>query len=71
MLVGRGLTGDRVIGAFDEYYNGSPVDPITGELSATGDLVSAEMLGATLLTLADIDPTPYALGAPVLDGALT
>ncbi len=71
MLVGRGITGDRVIGAFDEYYNGSSVDPGTGELSATGELVSAEMLGATLLTLADVDPAPYALGASVLEGALT
>ncbi len=70
MLVGRGFTGDRVVGAYDAYYNGSPVDPLTGELSEGGEVPSSEMLGSTILALGDVDPEPYALGASVLEGVL-
>lgn len=58
LLIGPGVVGDRSFGAFSPLYTGvgvgsdSMLDPaIPG--------ISAESLGATLLTLADIDPQEY------------
>lgn len=70
LLVGPGLTGDRVVGGFDEYYRGSPVDTGTGELSSGGVTPSVAMLGATLLALGGLDPADHVSDAPVLDGVL-
>jgi uncharacterized protein (DUF1501 family) len=70
LLIGADITGDRVVGAFDEYYNGSLVDPASGEITETGELPSAEMIGATLLALGDVDPSAFVSGASVLEGVL-
>lgn len=70
MLVGRGITGDRVIGSFDENYYGRPVDVITGETDEGGQTLSAEALGATLLALADIDPGEFVSGVEPIVGIL-
>lgn len=70
MLVGPGLTGGRVVGGFDDLFYGRPVDPDTGELSARGEALSAESLGATLLAWCDLDPGPYVSGVRPLRGVL-
>jgi uncharacterized protein (DUF1501 family) len=70
MLVGPGLAGDRVIGAFDESFYGRPVDAVSGDVTDDGQTLSAEAVGATLLTLADVDPAEYVSGVDPILGAL-
>lgn len=70
MMVGPGLTGDRVVGGVDPYYYGLPVDPASGELYEGGELITAETLGATLLTLAGLDSEGYLPNIVPLSGVL-
>ncbi len=70
MMIGGGLIGDRVIGGFDENYYGENVDPATGDVSDTGQVLSAEAIGATLLAIADIDPTDYVMGVEPIQGVI-
>ncbi len=70
MMTGPGITGDRVIGGFDEAYYGNLVDPTTGDSTESGQILSAEAVGATLLALADIDPGPYVSGVQPISGVL-
>lgn len=70
LLIGAGLTGDRVVGDFDSNYYGKNIDPASGELSESGEVLSAESLGATLLAMADIDPAEYVSGVSPIDGIL-
>jgi uncharacterized protein (DUF1501 family) len=70
LLIGAGLTGDRVIGDFDAGYYGKPVDPGSAEVVEEGPVLSAESLGATLLAMADIDPAEYVSGVEPLVGIL-
>lgn len=71
LLIGPGLTTDRVIGGFDSSFYGELIDPATGETDATsGSVLSAESLGATLLAMADIDPAEYVSGVAPIDGVL-
>lgn len=71
MLVGPNLTGGRVIGAYDDAFYGKPVDPASGEVSDTGEVLSAEALGATILTWAGIDPAEYVSGVTPISGVLS
>jgi len=71
LVMGCGFTGDRVVGATDEFYYGKTIDPATGELHAGGIDLTVSTFGATLLTLAGIDPGPYLSGVPTLTGLLT
>ena len=68
MLLGAGITGGRVIGGYDANMGGIPVIPSTGESDPDGShggvVLQPAHLGATLLALADIDPTE-AFGADV------
>jgi len=58
LLIGPGVAGDRSYGAFSPLYTGIGVAAdSTPDPSIPG--ISAESLGATLLTLADIDPQEY------------
>lgn len=70
MMVGAGLVGDRVVGAFDDQYYGRNVDPATGDVADDGPVLSAESLGATLLAMADIDPAEYVSGVEPIVGVL-
>ncbi len=70
MIVGPRLIGSRVVGSFDENYYGNLVDNSTGDVSDTGAVLSPESLGATLLAMADIDPTPYVSGVDPIAGIL-
>lgn len=60
MLIGGGIRGGQVIGAYDANMGGTPVVPATGELDpgATrgGVVLEPAHLGATLLALAGLDP---------------
>ena len=70
MITGPRIIGDRVIGGFDQNYYGELVDPGTADIAATGQVLSAEAVGATLLAMADIDPEPYVSGVSPLTGLL-
>lgn len=60
MLVGGGVRGGQVLGAYDANMAGTPVVPETGELDPDGHLGGVvpqpSHLGATLLALAGLDP---------------
>jgi hypothetical protein len=71
MLVGPGITGDRVIGDLDEGYAGLAVDPSSAELDPGGNILSIESIGAALLAMADIDPAEHVAGADPLMGMLS
>jgi hypothetical protein len=70
LLVGPGITGDRVVGGFDDVFYGRGVDPASGEIDDAGQTLSAEVLGATLLAWADVDPGPYVSGVAPVTGIL-
>lgn len=59
MLVGAGIRGGQVLGALDADGRGQPIDLATGEVTASGTPLLPEHLGATLLALGDVDPTPH------------
>lgn len=70
LLVGPGLTGGRVVGGFDDLFYGRDVDPDSAEVGG-GSTLSAETLGATLLALADQDPSESLPGIDPLLGILS
>jgi len=71
LMVGGGVAGGRVIGGFDDQYYGELVDPNSGEVTDTGQVLSSEVIGATLLAAADIDPGQFVSGVSPLMAALT
>lgn len=70
LLVGPGITGGRVVGGFDSNFYGQDVDPGSGDVTTGGQVLSAEALGATLLTYAGVDPDPYVSGVRAITGVL-
>ncbi|MEN0062527.1 MAG: DUF1501 domain-containing protein [Myxococcota bacterium] len=70
MLVGDGLTGDRVVGGYDDLYYGLGVDPGSGDPRVDAQLLSAEAVGATLLQLADVDPAELLPGVTPVTGVI-
>jgi len=70
LVVGPGLTGGRVIGGYDSYYYGLPVDPTSGETSESGVLLTSEVVGATLLAAADIDPEEFTPGVDFVEAVI-
>ncbi len=71
MLLGAGVQGGQVIGGVDDDFVGQNVDPVSGEVSDAGEALVAKHLGATLLTLAGLDPGDHiAQGGSVLEAAL-
>jgi len=71
LMIGPHVTGGRVVGGFDDAYYGKLVDPASGDATDSGEVLSAEMVGATLLQMADIDPEPYVSGVQPLTGVLS
>lgn len=63
MLIGSGVAGGRRIGGYDPLQNGRPVDLINGDIRDDGTVLMPENLGATLLTIAGMDPTEWVSGA--------
>jgi uncharacterized protein (DUF1501 family) len=56
MLLGSGVAGGRMYGAWESGMYGQPVDLASGEPSESGTWLGPEHVGATLLALADVDP---------------
>jgi hypothetical protein len=70
MLLGPGLTTNRVVGALNSGYVGELIDLDTAEVDPGGRTLSAESIGAALLAMADIDPALHVDGADPLLGVL-
>ena len=66
ILIGSGIQGGQAIGGYDDFSLGLPVDPNTGEVDQQGIPLDCNNIGATLLTLADIDPEEYTAANPIL-----
>ncbi|GDX83899.1 hypothetical protein LBMAG42_57100 [Deltaproteobacteria bacterium] len=70
MVFGDGVVGGRNIGGWDENWYGRTVDPASGELCDDGAVLSSESLGATLFTLADLDPASVVSGVSAIEGMI-
>lgn len=71
MVIGQGITGGRVVGAYDDGFNGVGIRPEDGSLDPSALGIAPEDLGATLLQLGDIDPAEVLPFARPLTGLLT
>ena len=56
MLWGPGIAPGVTLGGFDDYLNGRPLDMTTGLPDDDGTPLTPDVLGSSLMTLADIDP---------------
>ena len=71
MLAGAGVAGGQVAGGYDDDVFGLPVDPVSGMPSASGNILQARHLGATLLAIAGVDPAPYfSVDTPIIEALL-
>jgi uncharacterized protein (DUF1501 family) len=71
MVVGNGITGNRVVGAYDNYYYGELLDFASGEVDRkSGMSLTSASLGATLLNLADVDHKEFMPGISSIPGLL-
>ena len=72
MILGSGVTGNRVIGGFDSNYQGHRIDLMAQENGQTPVRFSSiESVGAGLLALAGLDPAEHVLDASPLMGMLS
>ncbi len=71
MMVGDSITGDRVVGGFDDGWMGQSVDFGSGEVSGSGRLLTVEAVGATLLEHLGVDHAEYVTGTGPLTGVLS
>ncbi len=65
MLIGAGVRGGTVVGAFDDALHGQPVNLGTGAAEREGTALTPEHLGATLYTLAGLDPAERVNAEPI------
>ncbi len=70
MLIGNFIDGGRSLGGYTENFSGVGFDPNTGALIPDALGVSSADFGATLLTMADIDPGPVLAGALPFKGLI-
>lgn len=70
MMVGPGIAGSRMIGGFDERFHGLRIDPATGEPNPGGSLLTAGVVGATLVQLAGGDHARLVPGRDPIVGLL-
>ncbi|MEE2751022.1 MAG: DUF1501 domain-containing protein [Myxococcota bacterium] len=70
MILGPGVSGGRVIGAYDDVLLGQKVDLASGELSESGTRLTSAHLGATILALGDVDPGDYLGSVPPIGAVL-
>jgi hypothetical protein len=66
LVFGGGVAGGTVIGGTDDTLDGLPLDLATGALDEGGAFLQTDNLGAGLLELVGVDPTPYLDADPVL-----
>lgn len=71
MLLGPGITTDRVVGDYDDLFYGYKLDLASGEIDTNGTELSPNVWGATLLELADIDPASVLPDGSAIRGILT
>lgn len=71
MISGPGVTGDRVVGDFDDWFYGKTIDLDSGELQEDGANLACDTLGATLLTLAGEDSELFLPGVAPARGLLS
>ena len=65
ILIGSGVQGGQSIGGYDDFSLGLPVDLNSGEVDQEGTPLDCNNIGATLLTLADIDPAEFTSANPI------
>lgn len=70
MLIGAGVRGGQVIGAYDDDFVGRPVDLVSGETVESGTRLGPGNLGATLLQLGGIDPAIHIGDATAIEAAI-
>lgn len=70
MVIGSDLAGGRSLGAYNDSFAGLGFDPTTGALRRDAPSISAADFGATLLSLAGIDPVAALPGAQSFHRAL-
>ena len=70
MILGSGITTNRVLGGFDASYQGERLDLATGNQTDSGQVLSIESVGAGLLALAGVDPAEHILDASPFMGML-
>jgi len=68
MLIGGGLSGGRALGGYDSGYRGLGIDPADGTVAATLPAPTPADLGATLLSLAGLDPALMGPGTAPIGG---
>ncbi|MBX2802338.1 MAG: DUF1501 domain-containing protein [Myxococcales bacterium] len=69
LLLGGDVRGGRVCGGTDALAESLPMDLSTGALDAAGQLLKYDNLVAGLLTLLDVDPSPWLPGTVPFTGA--
>lgn len=65
ILIGSGIEGGQSIGGYDDFSLGLPIQLSTGEIDQGGTAIDCNNIGATLLTLADIDPVEFTTASPI------
>lgn len=70
LIAGAGVQGDTVAGETDDSFLALPIDLGTGRASGAGVLIGTEHVGATVLTLGDVDPQPWLPGVPAIDALI-
>jgi uncharacterized protein (DUF1501 family) len=70
MLLGPGVRGNVQVGGYDALQQGVDTDLESGAPAAGGTPIGPNMLGATLLALADIDPRDAGLVDPPIGAVL-
>jgi hypothetical protein len=62
LLFGPGIAQNRVIGGFDDGFNGATIDYRSGDITERGKTISSSNFCASLLNLAGIDHKPFMPG---------
>jgi hypothetical protein len=62
LLFGPGITQNRVIGGFDDGFNGATIDYRSGDITERGKTIAASNFCASLLNMAGIDHKPLMPG---------
>ncbi|MCA9433068.1 MAG: DUF1501 domain-containing protein, partial [Candidatus Omnitrophica bacterium] len=59
LMVGGGVSGNKVIGSTDDFQNSELVDFQTGQVSGSGLEISSANIGSTLLSMAGLNPNDF------------
>ncbi|MCA9411201.1 MAG: DUF1501 domain-containing protein [Candidatus Omnitrophica bacterium] len=59
LMVGGGVSGNKVIGSTDDFQNSELVDFQTGQVSSSGLEISSANIGSTLLSMAGLNPNDF------------